>query len=179
MNDQETDKKLRITLKPFNLPTDRHYVKVGDDVIKFQSEFCRTDGSHLPADLPTHVRDVVESDIRDAVIKLCIGELDNQKRLEKAQSVIKIDKQPWHTKKRYYTAVGNEFMDSPKKKKTLNPKYMYILSLRLKEETFSNSQGDKAQPSRSSSSKSRKRKHQGGINPSAEPLDKRNSCTIC
>ena len=131
-------------------------------------------------DLPTHVRDVVESDIRDAVIKLCIGELDNQKRLEKAQSVIKIgkfiskycqfltqngqflgwnmifsDKQPWHTKKRYYTAVGNEFMDSPKKKKTLNPKYMYILSLRLKEETFSNSQGDKAQPSRSSSSKSR------------------------
>ena len=49
MNDQETDKKLRITLKPFNLPTDRHYVKVGDDVIKFQSEFCRTDGSHLPA----------------------------------------------------------------------------------------------------------------------------------
>ena len=130
-------------------------------------------------DLPTHVRDVVESDIRDAVIKLCIGELDNQKRLEKAQSVIKIgkftskycrfllemvnflveigfsDKQPWHTKKRYYTAVGNEFMDSPKKKKTLNPKYMYILSLRLKEETFSNSQGDKAQTSRSSSSKSR------------------------
>merc|ERR1711917_155481 len=88
----ETDKKLRITLKPFNLPTDRHYVKVGDDVIKFQSEFCRTNGSHLPADLPTHVRDVVESDIRDAVIKLCIGELDNQKRLEKAQSVIKIGK---------------------------------------------------------------------------------------
>ena len=43
-------------------------------------------------DLPTHVRDVVESDIRDAVIKLCIGELDNQKRLEKAQSVIKIGK---------------------------------------------------------------------------------------
>ena len=41
-------------------------------------------------DLPTHVKDVVESDIRDAVIKLCIGELDNQKRLEKAQSVIKI-----------------------------------------------------------------------------------------
>ena len=25
----------------------------------------------------------------------------------------------------------------------------------------------------------RKRKHQGGINPSAEPMDKRNSCTIC
>ena len=43
-------------------------------------------------DLPAHVRDVVESDIRDAVIKLCIGELDNQKRLEKAQSVIKIGK---------------------------------------------------------------------------------------
>ena len=43
-------------------------------------------------DLPKHVKDVVESDIRDAVIKLCIGELDNQKRLEKAQSVIKIGK---------------------------------------------------------------------------------------
>lgn len=38
------------------------------------------------------MRDVVESDIRDAVIKLCIGELDNQKTLEKAQSVIKIGK---------------------------------------------------------------------------------------
>ena len=135
------------------------------------------------SDLPKHVKDVVESDIRDAVIKLCIGELDNQKRLEKAQSVIKIgkltlkycpglkmanflikisffsDKQPWHTKKRYYTAVGNEFMDSAKKKKTLNPKYMYLLSLRLKEETFTKSQGDKAQPSKSSSSKSRYRNH--------------------
>ena len=41
-------------------------------------------------DLPEHVQKVIESDIRDAVIKLCIGELDNQKRLEKAQSVIKI-----------------------------------------------------------------------------------------
>ena len=65
------------------------------------------------------------------------------------------DKQPWHTKKRYYTAVGTEFKDSAKKKKTLNPKYMYILSLRLKEETFANSQGDRAQSSRQSSSKSR------------------------
>ena len=50
-------------------------------------------------------------------------------------------------------------MDSAKKKKTLNPKYMYILSLRLKEDTFSKSQGDIAQPSRSSSSKSRYDNH--------------------
>merc|ERR1712168_598138 len=170
MNNEGCDKKLRITLKPFNLPTDRHYVKVGNDVIKFQSEFCRNDGSHLPKDLPEHVQKVIESDIRDAVIKLCIGELDNQKRLEKAQSVIKIDKKPWHTKKRYYTAVGTEFKDSAKKK-NLNPKYMYILSLKLKEETFQQSESARE-------SKSRKRRHQG-LNPSAEPLDKRSSCTIC
>merc|ERR1712168_742628 len=156
MNNEGCDKKLRITLKPFNLPTDRHYVKVGNDVIKFQSEFCRNDGSHLPKDLPEHVQKVIES--------------DNQKRLEKAQSVIKIDKKPWHTKKRYYTAVGTEFKDSAKKK-NLNPKYMYILSLKLKEETFQQSEGARE-------SKSRKRRHQG-LNPSAEPLDKRSSCTIC
>ena len=40
-------KNLKISLKPFNLPVDRHYVKVGGDVIKFQSEFCQSDGSHL------------------------------------------------------------------------------------------------------------------------------------
>merc|ERR1711887_392886 len=148
MEDQDCDQKLRITLKPFSLPIDRHYVKVGDDVIKFQSEFCRKDGSHLPKDLPEHVQKVVESDIRDAVIKLCIGELDNQKRIEKAQSVIKIDKQPWHTKKRYYTAVGPE--------KTLHDSHV------KKKQAGENA----------SSSKSRKRKHQG-LNPSAEPSDKR------
>ena len=48
-SDQVTDSrsKLKITLKPFDLPEDRHYVKVRNSVLKFNTTFCTGDGVAL------------------------------------------------------------------------------------------------------------------------------------
>ena len=39
--------KLKITLKPFDLPSDRHYVKVQKNVLKFQTSFRTESGAWL------------------------------------------------------------------------------------------------------------------------------------
>ena len=39
--------KLKITLKPFDLPIDRHYVKVQKNVLKFQTSFRTESGAAL------------------------------------------------------------------------------------------------------------------------------------
>ena len=48
-SDQMSDSrsKLKITLKPFDLPEDRHYVKVRNGVLKFNTKFCTGDGAAL------------------------------------------------------------------------------------------------------------------------------------
>ena len=47
-NQMENSKsKLKITLKPFDLPHDRHYVKVRNNVLKFQTNFRTVDGAAL------------------------------------------------------------------------------------------------------------------------------------
>ena len=43
----ENSQKVKVTLKKFDLPNDRHYVKVGQNVLKFMSKFIDIDGSEI------------------------------------------------------------------------------------------------------------------------------------
>jgi len=161
--------KLKITLKPFQLPTDRHYVKVRDNVLKFQSEFCKSDGSLLPSKVPDIINDVIQHDIRNAVIKICTDELHGKKVIKNEHTTIHIGRRPWVTNKTYTTPQRGDA-----KKHKLNPKEMYVLSLRVKENSFSNAASGDA--SQTVPRVNRKRKH--GESPNDNTNGKKTSCVI-